>query len=189
LDCENFEQDNPWHIYNVLDHILHSVENMNEMTGSIAPKDRRMLAYVMLFHDIGKPQSHIRRIKHGREIDSFFGHNEVGSKIAQKELGKLGFSDDEVFVMAKLILDHDMFINLTLAEPQNQYQTKLTEDFVQNKIEKLDWFGDGAKLMQYLVFIGMADNQAQNPNMTEKSTKLLEKYDEILQSINDSQKI
>ena len=25
-DCKKLKQDNPWHIYNCLDHILHSVE-------------------------------------------------------------------------------------------------------------------------------------------------------------------
>ena len=29
-DCKNQEQNNPWHKYNVLDHILHSVEEMNK---------------------------------------------------------------------------------------------------------------------------------------------------------------
>ena len=61
--CEEREQNNPWHIYNVLGHILHSVECMNKMTFNLNDKDKRLLAYTMFFHDIGKPDSHIRRIK------------------------------------------------------------------------------------------------------------------------------
>ena len=50
-DCQNLQQDNPWHIYNCLDHILHSVENINNLTQGKSQEDRRLLAYVMFLHD------------------------------------------------------------------------------------------------------------------------------------------
>lgn len=37
-DCKNTKQDNPWHVYNCLDHILHSVENINKLSKGIDPK-------------------------------------------------------------------------------------------------------------------------------------------------------
>ena len=53
--CEKQKQNNPWHKYNVLGHILHSVEEMNKQTSNLPIVDRRLLAYTMLLHDIGKP--------------------------------------------------------------------------------------------------------------------------------------
>ena len=43
-DCEKQKQNNPWHKYNVLGHILHSVEAMNNQTRGMDTKDRKMLA-------------------------------------------------------------------------------------------------------------------------------------------------
>ena len=37
-DCKNQQQDNPWHIYSVLNHILHSVEEMNKQTKNMPLK-------------------------------------------------------------------------------------------------------------------------------------------------------
>ena len=73
--CAKQDQNNPWHKYNVLDHILYSVEEMNKQTLNMPEKERRMLAYTMLMHDIGKPAKHIRREKNGEIIDSFFNGN------------------------------------------------------------------------------------------------------------------
>ena len=60
-DCIELKQDNPWHIYNCWEHILHAVENINKLDINFDYKTRRILAYTMLFHDIGKPSCHIRR--------------------------------------------------------------------------------------------------------------------------------
>ena len=79
--CENQAQHNPWHKYNVLGHILHSVEEMNKMSVNYDASVRRMLSYIMLFHDIGKPACHISRLKYGEMIDSFFNHNIESEKV------------------------------------------------------------------------------------------------------------
>ena len=80
-DCRNQQQNNPWHKYNVLDHILHSVEEMNKQTKDFK-EDRLMLATTMFLHDIGKPECHISRIVDGKPRDSFFNHNIASEKIA-----------------------------------------------------------------------------------------------------------
>ena len=50
-DCKNQQQNNPWHKYNVLDHILHSVEEMNKQTKELCT-DRLLLATCMFLHDL-----------------------------------------------------------------------------------------------------------------------------------------
>ena len=69
--CRNLKQDNPWHIYNCLDHILHSVEQMNNQTKGLNHEERRMLAYTMFLHDMGKPECYLRRYSklYKREVD------------------------------------------------------------------------------------------------------------------------
>ena len=47
--CKGFNQNNPWHPYDVYNHILHVVDNVdNDLT----------LRLIALFHDIGKPETY-----------------------------------------------------------------------------------------------------------------------------------
>ena len=128
-DCKNLKQDNPWHIYNCLEHILHSVEYMNSLTQGLEENIRRMLAYTMFLHDIGKPECHIRRYSklYKREIDSFFNHNTAGVKIADRVLSTFGFDEIECEKIKSLIKDHDIFINITLQNDDNKYRQVLSK--------------------------------------------------------------
>ena len=171
--CKEQKQDNPWHIYNCLDHILHSVEEINKQSVNLDEKTRRMLAYIMFFHDMGKPECHIRRYSkmYGREVDSFFGHNVASTKIAERTLPALNFNHAEINIMKKLIEDHDIFMFITLQPDGNAYHHVLTPDLVKEHIHKLNEYGDGTQLLHYLTMIGLADNLAQNPQMTAESIK------------------
>lgn len=181
--CDKQQQNNPWHKYNVLGHILHSVEEMNNQTKELGDKTRRMLAYVMLFHDIGKPAKHIVRNKGGVEIDSFFNHNIESAKVARRVLPMLGFIEDEVKIMDKLIYKHDIFMFIRERGDGNKYHRVLSEKLVREEIKELDEVGDGLRLMRFLVMIGRADNLAQNEEMTVDSLRLLVGFDKILDYI------
>lgn len=182
-DCKNLKQDNPWHIYGCLDHILHSVEEINKLTGNLPQETRRMLAYTMFLHDIGKPSCHLRRYskKYGREIDSFFNHNLASKKVAERVLSKLRFSDEEKCAMEMFIEMHDIFMFITLKDDGNKFHHVLTPEYLDSEIQKLDKVGDGKTLMKYLVLVGIADNKAQNPQMTKDSLHLLDVITGMLQ--------
>jgi len=179
-DCKNQVQNNPWHKYNVLDHILHSVEEMNKQTTNLPENDRRLLAYTMLLHDIGKPACHIQRMKDGKMIDSFFNHNLESERVANRVYSALGFSEEDGKILAKLVRDHDIFMNIKLFNPKNPYWKQLTPELVQSHIDDLSAVGDGGKLMRYLVKVGRADNLAQNEKMTKESLDMLQVLDKIL---------
>ena len=179
-DCRKQEQDNPWHKYNVLDHILHSVEAMNNQTVNLPYNDRRLLAYPMFLHDIGKPECHIRRIKNGKEIDSFFNHNIASERIAKRVSNEFGFSQDESKILAKLVYKHDIFMNIKLYDSSNKYWQKLTPNLVDKHIQDLSTVGNGTQLMKYLVMVGRSDNLAQNEKMTAESLDLLDHFDEMI---------
>lgn len=181
--CINQEQDNPWHKYNVMDHILHSVEEMNKQTTNLEIDDRLLLSYTMFFHDIGKPKCHIRRFSKGREIDSFFNHNIESEKVARRFLNEISFNKEDMEVICKLVFKHDIFMFIKDYKSKNQHWKLLTNNLVLEEIRDLSTVGDGEKLMRYLIMVGRSDNRAQNEQMTEESLKLLDKFDLYLDNI------
>ena len=182
-DCRKLVQDNPWHIYNCLDHILYSVDSMNKQTLDFDNKTRKMLAYTMFLHDIGKPECKIRRYSklYKREVDSFFGHNKAGVKIANRVLPMLGFESSQSDQIKALIEYHDMFMFLTLENDGNHYHRVLSNKVIDDQVNKFNNVGDGKRLMEYLIMVGRADNLAQNPQMTGESLHLIDVMEDMLE--------
>jgi tRNA nucleotidyltransferase (CCA-adding enzyme) len=89
-----FEQNNPYHCYDVLNHILFSVEN--------APKDVR-IRLAMLFHDIAKPECYTETDGTGH----FYKHPAAGSDMAGKILLRLRYDKETIKTVTQLILHHD----------------------------------------------------------------------------------
>lgn len=178
--CQEQQQNNPWHKYNVLGHILHSVEEINKLTKNMNENERRILAYTMLFHDIGKPDTHIVREKNGVKIDSFFNHNKQSVKIASNILKDLNFNKNEQNTILALIYKHDIFMFITMDKTTNPYHKQLTSQVINEEISDLNKVGDGYKLLNWLLLVGRADNYAQNEKMTQKSLLLLDKFYSML---------
>ena len=185
-ECASQGQNNPWHIYNVLDHILVSVDKMNEQTKDMSLRDRRLLAYTMFLHDIAKPKCHIERVKNGKKIDSFFangGHAMQSAKVAQRAYVSLGFDKRSGAKLVKLVEDHDIFMNLTLDKTSNPHLKMLTPEVVEHKVDELNTFGDGVILANMLVKVGRADSSAQNPKMTASAFAIHDKFEQIVDSL------
>ena len=184
-DCKNMEQDNPWHIYGCLDHILHSVESINSQTKDLDDAIRRQLAYTMFLHDIGKPECKLRRYSklYGREIDSFFNHNKASVKVADRVLGQFGFDQDEQAKIKHLVHEHDIFMFIRPFKTDNPHWRTLSPQLIKDEIEDLNYVGNGKQLMRYLIMIGRSDNLAQNEKMTPPSLKMLNKMDIMLSKI------
>ena len=181
--CELQQQNNPWHKYNVLGHILHSVEEINKQTTNLDFDIRRMLAYIMLYHDIGKPACYITREKDGKIIDSFYNHNVESEKVFGRTASVFGFNHNQIEIMAKLIFKHDIFMFIRAFKTDNPYWRTLTYKLVKEEIEDLNTVGNGCELLKYLIMVGRSDNRAQNEKMTADSLKLLDKFDEMLENV------
>ena len=177
----DMQQNNPWHIYDVLTHTLHSVQAMNALSVKENPSDRKMLAYTMFFHDLGKTSTHSTREKDGKLIDSFFNHNIASEKIVARVLPDLGFSKEQIDVIKKLVFKHDIFMFIRLEETSNSYWRKLDHKLIDQEVKELSEVGNGEKLMKHLVMVGRADNLAQNPKMTGYSLKMLDAFDTMLE--------
>ncbi len=185
--CKNQKQDNPWHIYDCLDHILHSVEEINKQTKNLPFNTQRKLAYTMFLHDMGKPEKYIRRYSklYKREVDSFYNHNLASVDIAKRVLeNDFGFDVDQSKEIQALVENHDIFMFLTLEDDHNPYHRVLTKSYIRQQESELGKVGDGKQLLEELIMVGRADNKAQNPEMTGESLHLLDVMEKMQTKIH-----
>lgn len=189
-DCEKQEQDNPWHIYDCLNHILHSVQNINILSKNQPQKVRKMLALVMFLHDIGKPACHIRRYaqNYGRDVDSFFDHNKKSAEITARVLNDFRYSGKDAKTIEKLVLNHDIFMFIRLKPSNSPFRKVLNDEVFESEIQDLNTVGDGTLLMKYLLMIGRADSSAQNPEMTKGSFEVLDAMEAMLKKYQSKEK-
>ena len=89
-----FEQNSPFHCYDVLTHIMKSVDS--------APSDLH-LRLTMLFHDIGKPARYSERDGTGH----FYGHPQLSTDMAKGILTRLKYDNNTIDAVTQLILYHD----------------------------------------------------------------------------------
>ena len=94
-------QNNPHHLYNVGEHMLHTLLHV---------RPERSLRIAALLHDIAKPDT--------EEIDSegishFHGHAELGEEKAEAILRRLKFDNDTMNKVKKYVKYHDYKIEAT----------------------------------------------------------------------------
>lgn len=92
LPCVGFNQNNPYHIYDVWNHIVDTVEH--------APFCVRL---ALLFHDIGKPSCYSEDERGGH----FYGHPMVSAKMADEIMRRLKFDNETRESTVELVLYHD----------------------------------------------------------------------------------
>ena len=90
-----FEQNTPYHCYDVFTHTTHSIQN--------APTDVK-LRLTMFFHDIGKPDCYT---EDEIGIGHFYGHAAVSVEKAELILKRLKYDNDTIETVKELILYHD----------------------------------------------------------------------------------
>lgn len=93
--CIGFKQNNPYHIYDVYDHIAHAVANYK---GSIVS-----IKMALLLHDIGKPECYTENETGGH----FYGHSVPSMRIAKDILERLRFDNKTKQEVVDLVLYHD----------------------------------------------------------------------------------
>jgi len=147
--CFDFDQCNPYHVYDVWNHIVKAV--------SIVKPDP-ILRMTMLLHDIGKPyccQTEESGHRH------FHGHGEVSAKLAGTILNRLRFSNEEQRTIVHLVAIHDRFIE---ANPTA----------VRRLLNQI-----GSDQFDRLLEVRLADVCAQNPEFKEKRVEKVKNLKEI----------
>lgn len=93
------------HIYDVYEHLLHALQHAADKGWSL---EVRLAA---LFHDIGKPRT--RRFDAtkagGRGKYTFYGHEVVGARMAEKIMDRLKFPKKSTDLVVKLVRQHMFF--------------------------------------------------------------------------------
>lgn len=132
--AKGFNQNNPWHIYDVYEHILCVVDGVPQNI---------VLRLVALFHDIGKPYTYT---EDENNIGHFYNHWIKSCEIFLNFLKKYELSDELTSLIKKLIYYHDINIS------------KLNEDKLDEFLNKFD-VGE----INMLYIIKKSDLLAQSP--------------------------
>jgi len=106
LPALKLEVDEHHHHKDVYEHTLKVVEQAIEYERQYGLQPDFILRFAALLHDIGKPAT--RKLEPGGAV-SFYHHDVVGAKLAQKRMKALRFDNDSTKAVAKLIELHLRF--------------------------------------------------------------------------------
>lgn len=148
-------QNHPHHIYNVAQHTLVSMEN-------IEPTIR--LRLTMLLHDIGKAYTHTTD-KQG--IDHFYNHPPKSVELAGKILRELKLDNRMIKEVSSLVNFHDYHIKRTI---DKVYVKKVLMEI-------------GPELFDELMKVQLADAKAQNLEKLEPKIKGIEKQKKLKEEV------
>lgn len=158
----NTEQNNPHHCYNVGEHIIRSVENIEA---------DKALRYAMLFHDLGKGET---KTTDENGVDHFHGHVQLSARMAVDIAHRLKFDNQTLNRVKKLVAYHDVKVELNIRSVRRLINKIGVEDFPD------------------LLKVKQADMEAQSDYKREEKQKeidtLWELYDRIIEQ-NDCVRI
>lgn len=100
-EMRGFDQRSPYHAYDVLEHTAHVCRAVEEFTAGQAPLELRWAA---LLHDVAKPAT-FSVDEDGR--GHFFGHPQLGAKMAGQIMRRLALPTDLVRAVRTLVRMHD----------------------------------------------------------------------------------
>lgn len=154
-DMIGFNQNNPYHVYDVFDHTIHAIENCES-------KDL-IVRLAVFFHDFGKPHSY----QDGEDgYRHFKGHGKVSADITDSIMKRLRFDNETRNDVVELVYYHDATF-----EVGNKYVKRWL-----NKI--------GEKQFRRLLDVRRADIKGQNSNYEleriEKVNNIERLFEEVL---------
>ena len=112
----NCQQNSYYHRYGVFKHTLIAIELVGGKDKPFTDEQIDLLKWTMLLHDLGKP--FVKKIlDNGNE--SFAGHEEKSVELGVPILRRIGFSEYKINEISLLIQNHDKFLNINDATPEN----------------------------------------------------------------------
>lgn len=160
------EQHNVHHAHTVGEHTINAVSSvagkLNE--SRFTPRERCILRWTMLLHDIEKPNTRTLG-KDGQ--DHFYGHQEKGTATAKRLLKDLKFDNDTLDSIVHLIRWHDYRFILTPAG-MRKAASKVGKDY-----------------MELLFEVNHADISAKNPKRNDEKFVKLAVAKKLYKEISD----
>lgn len=154
--CFGEPQNNKFHIYDVGEHIMHTVKS--------TPPDI-ITRWAALLHDTGKPCT---SSKDENGIIHFYGHHRESKRIADDVLHRLRMDNESIREILILIENHDVRI-----EP--------SPPSVKRMMAKT-----GPVLFEKLIDLQLADNAAKNPEFFEEKKKRITAAKDIFDAVISS---
>lgn len=153
-DLIGFQQNNPYHAYDVFNHTVHAIEKCES--------DDLVVRLAVFFHDFGKPHSY----QDGEDgIRHFKGHGKVSAEITDSIMKRLRFDNETRNNVVELVYYHDATF-----EVENKYVKRWL-----NKI--------GEKQFRRLLEIRKADIKGQKPDYEESRIEKVNNIENILEEI------
>lgn len=150
-DAIDFEQNNKYHIYDLKNHILKSIVNVQPVLE---------LRLAMFFHDLGK----VKCKKVGTDgMDHFIGHASISHDIAKEILNDLETETDILTKVLLLIKGHDESLT-----PTGKRVSRLLNKY-------------GEANLKDLIAVQRADIYAQNPDYEKDRVDTLIKITEMIE--------
>lgn len=141
--CFGEPQKNKYHIYDVGDHIMHTVQS--------TPADL-VLRWAALMHDIGKP---LCASADSNGIIHFYGHHRESYRLAVDLLHRLRMDNSTIHDISVLVENHDVRIDPSLPSVKRMMSRT------------------GEVLFEKLLKLQLADNMAKNPvHFPEKKARI-----------------
>ncbi len=153
--CMQTPQKHPHHMYNVGEHILHSLTEV---------EPDRVLRLGMLFHDIGKPAA-LSEDEEG--ITHFHDHDVIGERMTQEILRRLRFDNDTINIVCKLVLYHD-------------YGNSVVPDMriVRRAVNRV-----GEDVFPLLFPVKRADVRAQSDYMRQEKLDMIDRWQQLFERV------
>lgn len=161
------EQNNPHHSYNVGEHSIYSVQEINKICREKKiekEKIHSILCWTMLLHDVGKPD---KRVTDERGVDHFYAHAKKSVELARNILERLKFDNYTIDTACELIYWHDIEFGRTKASIRKSM----------NRI--------GEDLIEWLFEVQRADILAQSTYLREKKLEDIQKAQESVHKIKE----
>lgn len=104
----SMNQGNPHHAYNLLEHTVHVVKNLNDMLldAGASDKERMISILAAIFHDFGKMDPGVAvPSKNDPSKTSYPGHEDISASMVEDILKRMGFGNER-FLVQKIVQLH-----------------------------------------------------------------------------------
>lgn len=157
-DLIGFQQNNPYHAYDVFDHTVHAIEKCES--------DDLVVRLAVFFHDFGKPHSY----QDGEDgIRHFKGHGKVSADITDIIMKRLRFDNETRNNVVELVYYHDATF-------------EVGKKYVKRWLNKI-----GEKQFRRLLEVRKADIKGQKPDYEKSRIEKVDNIESILEEILQEQ--
>lgn len=150
----DFQQNNPYHAYDVFGHTVHAIKQCNS--------DDLVVKLAVFFHDFGKPHSY----QDGEDgIRHFKGHGKVSAEITDSIMKRLRFDNETRSNVVELVYYHDATF-------------EVGKKYVKRWLNKI-----GEKQFRRLLEVRRADIKGQKPDYEKSRIEKVDNIEKILEEI------